>query len=170
LPTPFLIQNNLAGAFTNGIADMITGDGGLGGFFAGILDSVGQFLEQMGSAVVAYGATMLAFKLAIHNPFAAIAAGIALMIAGGVVKNLAGKMQTEGFAYGGIVGGTSYSGDNVLARVNSNEMILTQSQQGQLFAMANGGGGSGGEVVFRVEGTQLVGVLNNFGRKIKNTR
>ena len=43
-----------------------------------------------------------------------------------------------GFAEGGIVPGTSYSGDNVPARVNSGEMVLTKGQQAQLFDMANG--------------------------------
>jgi len=163
-------MQSVAASFSQGIADMITGDGGFGGFFAGILSSVGSFLQQMGAAVVAYGITMEAFKKAFANPFAAIAAGIGLMIAGAVVKNYANQLQENKFANGGIVDGDSYSGDNVVARLNSGEMVLNQSQQGQLFAMANGGGGSGGEVVFRVEGTQLVGVLNNFGRKTKNTR
>jgi hypothetical protein len=150
---------------------MITGDGGLGGFFAGILGSVGQFLEQMGAAVLAYAITMEAFKKAFTNPFAAIAAGVALMIVGGVVRNLAAKIDTKGFAYGGIVEGTSYSGDLVPARVNSGEMILNQAQQANLFAMANGvGGGDGGEIVLRVKGTDLVGALSNYTRKRNNTR
>lgn len=41
------------------------------------------------------------------------------------------------FEYGGIVGGTSYTGDKLTARVNSREMILTQRQQARLFDMAN---------------------------------
>ena len=41
------------------------------------------------------------------------------------------------FAQGGIVDGTSYTGDKLTARVNSREMILTQSQQARLFEMAN---------------------------------
>jgi len=163
-------MESVASSFAKGIADMLTGDAGFEGFFAGILGSVGSFLEQKGAAVVAYAITMEAFKMAFSNPFAAIAAGIALMIAGGVVKNLADNMNSEGFANGGIVGGNSYSGDNVSARVNSAEMILNQAQQGQLFAMANGAGGGGGEVRFEIEGTKLVGVLDRYSRKQNNTR
>ena len=44
----------------------------------------------------------------------------------------------EGFATGGVVGGTSYTGDKIPVRVNSGEMILTQQQQARLFAIANG--------------------------------
>lgn len=48
------------------------------------------------------------------------------------------------FANGGIVGGNSFSGDRVPARVNSGEMILNKSQQRRLFDIANGGESGGG--------------------------
>lgn len=44
----------------------------------------------------------------------------------------------SGYATGGIVPGTSYSGDKVMARVNSGEMVLTTQQQSRLWAIANG--------------------------------
>lgn len=65
---------------------------------------------------------------------------------------VAGLSVGEAFQHGGIVGGTSFSGDNVLARVNSGEMILNRGQQAKLFNQANGGGGSG---------TPNVTVINN---------
>lgn len=43
----------------------------------------------------------------------------------------------KGFENGGIVGGTSFTGDRVQARVNSGEMILNRQQQTQLFNIAN---------------------------------
>lgn len=49
--------------------------------------------------------------------------------------------DTEQYATGGIVGGTSYTGDKVPARVNSGEMILNREQQTNLFKMANVAGG-----------------------------
>lgn len=48
------------------------------------------------------------------------------------------------FATGGIVSGTSFTGDKVPALVNSGEMILNQEQQAKLFAMVAGGGMVGG--------------------------
>jgi len=71
------------------------------------------------------------------NPYTKIATGL-LVFAG--VAALVAKMSGA-FAQGGIVGGTSWSGDNVLARVNSGEMILTEGQQRRLFDIANGQGG-----------------------------
>lgn len=62
--------------------------------------------------------------------FGAIAIGAAIMAA---VLAFA-----DGFATGGIVPGNSFSGDNVVARVNSGEMILNGAQQARLFDIANG--------------------------------
>ena len=67
------------------------------------------------------------------------------------------------FSGGGIVGGTSYTGDRLTARVNSGEMILNSAQQGQLFKMLNGGGANGGASVVRGEDIYLS--LRNYGRR-----
>lgn len=49
----------------------------------------------------------------------------------------ANKPKNPSFATGGIVPGTSYSGDRVTANVNSGEMILNSQQQKNLWDMAN---------------------------------
>ncbi len=69
------------------------------------------------------------------------------------------------FATGGIVGGTSFTGDNILARVNSGEMILNPLQQSKLFNMINNGIVQNNEVTFRINGKDLVGTLNNYNSK-----
>ena len=74
------------------------------------------------------------------------------------------------FATGGIVGGTSYGGDRQLVRVNSGEMILNHQQQAQLWNAISSGSVGGGEVQFRIEGQQLVGVLNNYNSKYRKVR
>ena len=56
------------------------------------------------------------------------------------------------FADGGVVGGSSYSGDKLWARVNSGELIVPYDQ------WHNGGG----NVHFVIEGSQLKGVLDNY--------
>ena len=50
----------------------------------------------------------------------------------------------QAFAGGGIVAGSSYTGDKVNASLNSGEMVLTEEQQARLFEMANSGNASGG--------------------------
>lgn len=66
-------------------------------------------------------------------------AGVATVISGIAQA----KSAMAGFNEGGIVPGTSYSGDNVMIRTNSDEMILTKKQQKELFNIANGRGGNG---------------------------
>lgn len=57
------------------------------------------------------------------------------------IKQAKGILSGEKFESGGIVGGTSFSGDKVVAHVNSGEMILNREQQTNLFKMANVAGG-----------------------------
>ena len=45
------------------------------------------------------------------------------------------------FANGGIVQGSSFTGDKVIAGLNSGEMILNGGQQSTLFGLLNGQGG-----------------------------
>ncbi len=99
-------------------------------------------------------------------PFNLIAIAAAI---GGVIALFASIPK---FAYGGIVGGHSFTGDNILARLNSGEMVLNQGQQSKLFGMLNSGekktSGTlvGEKVEFKIEGTTLLGVLNNTNKKL----
>lgn len=55
-----------------------------------------------------------------------------------IASIVASKPIPPNFAHGGIVGGSSYYGDNVNANVNSGEMITNFPQQKRLWAMLNG--------------------------------
>lgn len=79
---------------------------------------------------------------------AAAAAAIAGIIAS-AKSTFAGS-----YAEGGIVPGTSYTGDKLWARVNSGELIVPERD------WRNGLGG--GQVKFVIEGSQLKGVLDNY--------
>jgi hypothetical protein len=92
----------------------------------------------------------------------AAVASLGAVVAAAIAAASTPKMQK--FASGGIVGGSSFTGDRVTAQVNSGEMILNSTQQANLFRMANGGGTSN-QVEFHISGTELVGVLNNQNRK-----
>lgn len=76
----------------------------------------------------------------------------------------------DGFATGGVVPGNSFSGDNVLARVNSGEMILNRAQQARLFDIADGNaepGWSGGAVINQTINVQNGGDLTAITQAIK---
>jgi hypothetical protein len=56
----------------------------------------------------------------------------------------AARIAGINFEEGGIVPGTSFSGDRVAANVNSGEMILNRTQQARLFDIAEGSSGGSG--------------------------
>ena len=100
----------------------------------------------------------------------AIAAVASLGAVVATAISAASKPNLQRFAEGGIVGGSSFTGDRVPAMVNSGEMILNKTQQARLFKIANGGTPGDNAVTFHISGTDLVGVLNNNSRKNKLIR
>lgn len=110
---------------------------------AGILASQAQSIAE-GALAISAGIASAQSVLFPAN-IAAIATTVAT-ITGLIVSTASSFMQAKqllagadagAFEQGGIVGGTSYTGDKLTARVNSKEMILTQSQQARLFEIAN---------------------------------
>lgn len=89
-------------------------------------------------------------------PFVGVALGVAA-----VAAIIAAMVSIPKFETGGMVGGSSFYGDKILARVNSGEMILNRGQQARLYGMVNNGSQSGmnGKVTFKIEGRTLKGVL-----------
>lgn len=122
--------------------------------------------KSLGSAlkgVAAAAAVANAMELPYPYNLAALASNVAA--AAGAYATMKGL---SAFANGGIVGGNSMSGDRNLIRANSGEMILTRGQQGTLFDMLNGKkSAGGGEVTFKIHGSDLTGVLKNYNQKRK---
>lgn len=90
--------------------------------------------------------------------------GAALAVAA-IASVLAALANIPKYATGGIVGGSSFFGDHMIARVNSGEMILNQSQQGKLFDMINNGGPSNHITVdgeARVSGKAMYITIRNY--------
>lgn len=84
--------------------------------------------KAKGSEAIA-NATSSGAKMPFPYNLIAIGTGVAAVIAA----------LASCFATGGIVPGASTTGDKVIARVNSGEMILNKSQQANLFKMINAG-------------------------------
>ena len=72
------------------------------------------------------------------------------------------------FSGGGVVGGTSYKGDRLLAAVNSGEMILNGYQQKQLLDIISSGGGGGVQNISAVvRGEDMYLALSNYKRRTR---
>lgn len=100
-----------------------------------------------------------------YIPFTGYGIGLGFSIAAKATIASAGIVGA--FANGGIVDGSSYYGDKLLARVNSGEMILNGKQQGNLFNMINNSSESK-SVEFKIRGKDLVGAISNYNA-IKST-
>jgi TP901 family phage tail tape measure protein len=95
------------------------------------------------------------------------------VLAGAAVATIAGILLSSmsKFANGGIIAGNSTHGDHNVVRANSGEMILTKGQQATLFdAIQSGNLGGGGNVQFKIRGTDLIGVMNNTQQRINGSR
>ena len=92
----------------------------------------------------------------------AIVAQIGGLIAGVASSISQAKQVINGgnFATGGIVPGESYTGDKVVAHVNSGEMILNPSQQSQLFNIATGREGAAAIDYERMQSAFAVALRN----------
>ena len=90
---------------------------------------------------------------------------------GAIASLIAAVSSIPKFATGGIVGGSSLVGDNVLVGVNSGEMILNKRQQANLFnlldAKYTGNSATNQNVKFTISGKDLVATLNNYNDKAK---
>lgn len=129
-------------------------------------DILGTVAQAVANVAMGYSqAVALAGNGSAGGPWGWIAfaaAGLVEMLA--VVASI--KSATSGFANGGIIGGSMMHGDNMLARVNSGEMILNGNQQSNLFNMINDGnnGVFGGNVHFVLRGADLYGSMKNFSK------
>ena len=116
-------------------------------------------------------ASAMIFAAHASIPFAGvgIAAGFISSMLAIQAATKATTMSMMAFAEGGIVGGSSYSGDRILARVNSGEMILNDKQQRHLFELLDSdampkAGGTNVTVQGVIRGTDLLLVQKNTNK------
>ena len=147
----------MSSGVANGIADaasaigtaMANGDNVIKALGTSVLSTVGDIAIQLGKAAIAVGVGMIAIKAAFKNPYTAIAAGIALVALGAFIKGSVANIPSGGGVGGGSVPSGGGSGS-------------------QSYSSSFSGGGGSGEVVFRISGNDLVGVLSR--QQDKNTR
>ncbi|RHO65976.1 phage tail tape measure protein [Parabacteroides sp. AF48-14] len=164
-----LVQSGLVSGFESLGEVLASEDAGeaMRNMLIGLMD----MLKQFGAALVAAGMAKIAFDKLLINPFAAIAAGGALIVATSAAKAALSKSTSAGnYAEGGIV--PYYTvGDRMTAQINGGEMILTADQQAKLFEMLNVGrafvDNSERELSGRLvgEGSELVALIEYTNKK-----
>ena len=174
------IQNLINALGDSNLSTLTKMADGMGALGAGAIIA-GQAISQLGAnskmakvglVASAIGQIIVGYSLAVSDAakklgwFGWIAASLSGL---GIVASTIS--QLKGYESGGIIDGTSYHGDKLLARVNSNEMILNQRQQHNLFRMLDtaqpkANGISGNNVVFTIHGSELVGVIDNYNNKM----
>lgn len=145
-------------------AASITADvvGSIGDAFNAIEDPAAKVMGTVAQAIasVAMGyaqATVAAAQTGNPWVWAAFAmSGLATMIT--MISNI---HSATGYAEGGIVGGTSYSGDNIPIMANAGELVLTKAQQNTLAQNLQGGGMGSMNLKTKVKGTELLVWLDN---------
>jgi len=128
---------SIVASFGDLLGSLFSGGANLAGLFQGLMGIVAQFISGLGKAMIQAGLASVAFKKVFANPVASIAAGAALIALSSVVKNLFSSGFAGSFANGGVVGGSSYYGDKLFARVNSGEAIFNRDQQRKLYSLIN---------------------------------
>ena len=130
--------NSLGNAFSQagneGAAAAMQIMGSVAQMVSDIIPQIIDIIEAKQAEAMAAGTASAAAQ-----PFPANIGAIATIVAT-IASTFASIMSSVGaFADGGIIGGGSKIGDNMIARVNAGEMILNGRQQANLFKMINDG-------------------------------
>ena len=163
---PDFIKEGITNAFVAMGGAIANGGNILQAAGAAILSTLGQFMQMLGKEMIKLAVATIALgnlvkgikKWIIANPGAAIAlAGVAIAV--GTLLSAAASNIGGGSSGGGSSSGGSYS----TSSVNS-----SPSYSSSYSSNYSSGGNLGGEVVFRISGNDLVGVLSR--QQDKNTR
>lgn len=117
------------------------------------MSGIAQLITQL-QALSTAEATASAAKV----PFPGNIPAIATVVA--TIASVFGSLPK--FADGGVVGGSSYFGDKLLARVNSGEMILNQQQQARALSLMDGGRDVRVSGDVKLNGKDIYIVLRNY--------
>ena len=93
-----------------------------------------------------------------------------LGIGAAIASVLAAFAAIPKFANGGIVGGNSPTGDKILARLNSKEMVLNTTQQDTLYGLLNSRGNVQVSGEFRIRGRDLMAAIDKNNKFRERTK
>ena len=147
-----LINTTIAGTFMS-LGDsignaLVNGGNVLGAIGGSLIQSMGKFLSNFGDKLIAFGLASKAFaklQLSLANPATTLVSAGAAIAAGLVLKIAGAAVASAGSSFGG--GGTSSFSGSSATQTTSNVSSSSFSAQ------------RNDEVVFRIAGTDLLGVL-----------
>lgn len=131
----------------------------MGAWIMNSIGSVAQMVKELQSLATARGVAEAASK-----PFPFNLAAMATVVA--TVASIFSSLPK--FADGGVVGGSSYFGDKLIARVNSGETILTNKMAGRALSMIEGGSNVRVSGDVRLNGKDIYISLRNYMKSSGN--
>jgi hypothetical protein len=131
----YVLEDSIISATQNGLqafTDMLFGleDAGMEEILAAFIAPFGDTLKQMGSMIMAEGIAMEAFKNSFSNPYAAIAAGAALIAIGSAVSS--GLQRLTANPAGGGSSSSYGSGSSSYGKAENYESTLTVNVVGTI--------------------------------------
>lgn len=180
-PLNLKLQTKEAENYANTLGSIATAIQSVGAVFStesnGMLQYFANIVSGAAQAATAISALIPIKKAEANANMEAAATGVASSVAGipfvgaimavSAVASLVAAMATiPQFAEGGIVGGSSFFGDKLLARVNSGEMILNRDQQRTLYSLTGTDRAASVNIGFdKVRGSDIYLSLSNYMKK-----
>lgn len=161
-------QTDSVNEYANALQSVSSIMGSLGGLIKGNSDNmaewalssaanIAQMIVQLQALATANGVAS-----AFSAPWPANLAAVATVMS--TVASIFSSLPQ--FAEGGIVGGSSFFGDKLLARVNSGEMILNRDQQRTLYSLTDVDRAASVNIGFdKVRGSDIYLSLSNYMKK-----
>lgn len=139
--------------------------GSVGSALAGIDDpgakAAGTVLQAIASIALGFAqASKLAGELGPFGWLAWLGAGTAAL-----ATTISTVHSLTGYAEGGVVGGNTFSGDQIPAMLNAGEVVLNRAQTGALASQLQDGGGGNGRIVGVLRGEDIALVADRWGRR-----
>ena len=132
--------------------------GSISGAVSSILPEIGKLVAANQAAAISSGTASAAAM-----PFPTNLISIATIVSS--ILGVFSSLSLPKFESGGVVGGNSFHGDKILARLNSGELVLNKHQQNRLYNTLQQGQSTSsapmnGNVQFKISGRDLLGVLS----------
>lgn len=151
------LTNTIADSFASLGQAIASGENGFAAAGKSLLSSFGGFMQDLGKMAIAWGVKALAIQTALKsfNPYIAIAAGAALVAIGSAFSSAMSSMSAS---YGSTGSYSTSAGANTGGGSSNYSNYSTYSS------------GGGSEVVFRISGNDLIGVLQRAGADLERLK